>query len=64
MDEPVTNEALGFGEAIPDPKPRRVCDVWGSAHKWDKVHDGYGFDRYALTAPDYWICVCGAEPEN
>jgi hypothetical protein len=53
MDEgPILNEALGFGEAIPDPKPRAVCDVYGPAHQWQKA------------TPIIWICACGEATDD
>ena len=53
MDEgPILNEALGFGEASPDPTPRRVCDVWGQAHQWKRV------------AAHWWGCACGADMQD
>lgn len=56
MDEtPILNEAIGFGEAIPDPKPTRICDVWGYDHKWKVT---------GQPLSGHWLCACGETAED
>ena len=46
-EQPIPNEAIGYGEAIPDPKPA-VCDVYGVRHHW-----------YPVEGTFVWLCPCG-----